>query len=72
MHTPDPNRPHPTPPPREAPMPEIGTAQSSLEGNFAELTRRDVEVSEKLRTSFAAIEAHLTEVGVKASAVDGM
>ena len=53
-------------------MPEIAKAQSSAETSLAELDRRDAEVSDKLKASFAAIEARLTEVGVKASAVDGM
>ena len=53
-------------------MPEIGKAQILLEGSLAELTRRDAEVSDKLKISFAAIEARLAEVTVKASAVDGV
>ena len=53
-------------------IPETAKAQTSAEASLAELARRDAEVSDKLKTSFAAIEARLSEVGVKASAVDGM
>ena len=48
-----------------ASMPEIGDAQAKLDENLHNLVKRDQEVSDKLKASFADVDARLAEVVFK-------
>ena len=53
-------------------MPEVGKAQEDIKTSLEGLTRRDRELSEELKRSFAEVEAKIAEVAVKSSCVESM
>ena len=51
---------------------KVGSAQKSLGKSLEDLTRRDQEVSDKLKASFAQIDSELEKVKVQAATVSSM
>ena len=53
-------------------MPEIQKGYDGLNASLKDLVRRDQEVSDKLKASFAPIKTQLADVALKSSSVESM